>query len=288
MKRALFASAAVLLAVSPAAFAQTKPADAKPIVAGAGLSPDMTDSTPKTTTTATATPAPAAVNAPNTNGMGQGSPAEAAVAATGSASGVGAAGSTDATPAKTATGADLTKDLTADLTKAGFSDVNVMPGSFIVHANDKAGHPVTLFLSPDSVTMVSSTDETDGTAPTPPAATGGKSADATAQKSEAAGGIFTSIRPKDDLSSSVVGLDIYNGAKQDIGTIKDIAFGAHGVRAYIVGVGGFLGVGDHYVAVRPSAITLSYNVTDKKWHAEMDTDAARLKAAPEYKYPANS
>lgn len=52
-------------------------------------------------------------------------------------------------------------------------------------------------------------------------------------------------------------------------------------------VGGVLGVGYHYVAVRPSAINLTYNNSDKKWHAEMNA-VDQLKSAPEYKYHSNS
>ncbi len=96
--------------------------------------------------------------------------------------------------------------------------------------------------------------------------------------------IFTTIPTGEDLTSNLIGLDIYNGAKDKIGTVKDIAMTGGRVHAYIVGVGGFLGMGDHYVAVTPSAITITYDPTDKKWHATMNTDAAALKAAPEYKY----
>jgi hypothetical protein len=55
-------------------------------------------------------------------------------------------------------------------------------------------------------------------------------------------------------------------------------------QAYIVSVGGFLGLGEHYVAVSPSAVKVSYNSTDKKWHASMNASADQLKAAPEFKY----
>jgi sporulation protein YlmC with PRC-barrel domain len=96
--------------------------------------------------------------------------------------------------------------------------------------------------------------------------------------------MFTTIPTTEDLSSNLIGLDIYNNTKDKIGTVKDIAMTAGRVNAYIVGVGGFLGMGDHYVAVTPSAITINYDPTDKKWHATMNTDAAALKAAPEYKY----
>jgi hypothetical protein len=49
------------------------------------------------------------------------------------------------------------------------------------------------------------------------------------------------------LSSNIVGLSVYNN-KDKIGDIKDIAMDNSGVRAYILSVGGFLGMGAHYVA----------------------------------------
>ncbi|KIZ43283.1 hypothetical protein OO17_11580 [Rhodopseudomonas palustris] len=98
-------------------------------------------------------------------------------------------------------------------------------------------------------------------------------------------GSFVAVPNDDDLSSRVVGLDIYNNDNKDIGQIKDIALSRSGkAQAYIVSVGGFLGIDEHYVAVRPSALNISYKTTDKKWHATMDATASQLKAAPEFKY----
>jgi len=99
-------------------------------------------------------------------------------------------------------------------------------------------------------------------------------------------GMFTYVPAHDELSSNVVGLDVYNKDKQNIGTIKDIALDASGLNGYIVGVGGFLGMGDHYVVVRPSAI--SFNAKDNKWHATMNANSDQLRAAPEYKYSSKS
>jgi len=167
--------------------------------------------------------------------------------------------------------------LTATLQQAGFTNVTVVPDSFIVTAKDKSGDPVTMFLDSNSMMVVASADSTGD---------GSKSLSASAdqQSPSSADGMFTTIPAKDELSSKLVGLDIYNSAKQNIGAIKDIAFSQNGTKAYIIGVGGFLGMGEHYVAVRPSAITLTYNASEKKWHAEMDANADQLKAAPEYKY----
>ncbi len=157
-------------------------------------------------------------------------------------------------------------------------------------ANANGVTPGTPAVEP-STSPASTTTKTTTATPATPAPASAAVADTAApsnHKATSDGSMFVSVPVRDDLSSSIVGLDIYNAANQDIGTIKDIAFGAGGVKAYIVGVGGFLGMGDHYIAVRPSAITLSYDDSAKKWHAAMETDADQLKAAPEFKYPGNS
>ena len=100
------------------------------------------------------------------------------------------------------------------------------------------------------------------------------------------GGMFIYVSAHDELSSNVVGLSVYNEDKQNIGTIKDIALDATGLNGYIVDIGGFLGMGDQYVVVRPSAI--SFNAENDKWHATMNVNAEQLKAAPEYKYASKS
>jgi len=169
-------------------------------------------------------------------------------------------------------GASLRQQVTTNLQQSGFTDVKMVPDSFLVQAKDKAGNAVTMFITPDSMAEVTTVGSGSN-----------------GQNSEiGSGGMFTSVPAKDELSSSVVGLDVYNDANQDIGTIKDVAFNASGLNGYIIGVGGFLGMGDHYVAVRPSAISLSFNASDNKWHAKMNTNADQLKAAPEYKYPSKS
>jgi hypothetical protein len=41
-----------------------------------------------------------------------------------------------------------------DMTKAGFTDVKVMPESFLVRAKDPKGNPVMMVINPDSFTEV--------------------------------------------------------------------------------------------------------------------------------------
>ena len=177
------------------------------------------------------------------------------------------------TPAPSAS--NTREQITQNLQQSGFTDVKVMPDSFLVQATDKKGNPMTMFLTPNSMEVAEV-----GTVAQAPGQT--------APNDRTPGGAFTTVPNRDDLSSKLVGLSVYNDAGRDIGKIKDIAFSNNGVKAYILGVGGFLGMGDHYVAVRPSALNVSYNASNNTWQAKMDTDAAQLKAAPEYKYPSSS
>jgi sporulation protein YlmC with PRC-barrel domain len=160
------------------------------------------------------------------------------------------------------------------LEKAGYKDIRVAPTSFVVHARDADGNPVVMSVSPDSFAEVTDLNST-----------GGNNASSTTTGNASTSATFVSVPNGDDLSSKVVGLDIYNNNNQDIGQIKDIALNQNGrSQAYIVSVGGFLGMGEHYIAVNPSAVKVSYNSSDKKWHASMNATSDQLKAAPEFKY----
>lgn len=163
------------------------------------------------------------------------------------------------------------------LQKSGFTDIQVMPGSFLIHAKDKDGNPVVMNVSPDLFTEMTEVVGDNS-------AERGGSMDQSAVGNSSSSR-FVSLPSTDELSSNVVGLDVYNNDNKNIGQIKDIALNQHGrAQAYILSVGGFLGVGDHYVAVNPSEIKVSYNDLDKKWHATMNATADQLKAAPEFKH----
>lgn len=55
------------------------------------------------------------------------------------------------------------------------------------------------------------------------------------------------------------------------------------VKSWVVGVGGFLGLGTKYVAIDPSAMKL-VRVDDATLKATIDTNKDQLRAAPEYVY----
>jgi hypothetical protein len=92
---------------------------------------------------------------------------------------------------------------------------------------------------------------------------------------------FMAQQPGDRLASRLVGLSIQNNGNE---TIDDIVLtDAGAVKAYIVSVGGFLGMGTKYVAIDPKGVVLTRQ-DEKTWKATMNATKDQLKAAPEYKY----
>jgi len=115
-------------------------------------------------------------------------------------------------------------------------------------------------------------------------------------------------------ASKVIGLDIYNSQNEKIGDINEILIDKDGkVAGYVVGVGGFLGMGEHDVLVkmdqikfvsetvkrsesassttrsdvRPSTDRRVERTVDEKWypdHGIMNATKDQLKALPEFKY----
>jgi len=95
---------------------------------------------------------------------------------------------------------------------------------------------------------------------------------------------FVLQQPTDRFASRIVGLNIQNAANETIGEIYDVVLtDAGAVRAYIVSVGGFLGMGTRYVAIAPNAITFNRE-DERNWKASMNTTKQQLQAAPEYKW----
>jgi hypothetical protein len=86
-------------------------------------------------------------------GCGFAGSALAAMDSAGSTSGQNSAPSSQA-PAR------LSQKLRDDLAKAGFTDITIMPSSFLVRAKDSQGNPVMMVINPDSLTEV--TEHTPG------------------------------------------------------------------------------------------------------------------------------
>ena len=96
---------------------------------------------------------------------------------------------------------------------------------------------------------------------------------------------FSTVAKDEMFSSKLKGLNITNQKDETVGEITDLAFKNDKIAAMILSVGGFLGMGERYVAVAPSSVNVKYDEKNSKWIATMNTTKDALKAAPEFKYP---
>ena len=103
-------------------------------------------------------------------------------------------------------------------------------------------------------------------------------------------GDFATMQSASDWrSSKVIGLNVFNSKAEKIGDINDLIIGSNGEVAFaIVGVGGFLGMGEKNVAIPFSSVKMSRD-KDGKPSASVDSTKEVLKAAPTFKfYTSNS
>jgi sporulation protein YlmC with PRC-barrel domain len=151
-----------------------------------------------------------------------------------------------------------------------------------------------------------------------PTATGDRPAVAPATASDSSSSSFQG----NWRASKVVGLSVYNDANESLGSINDLLTDKNGsIKAVVIGVGGFLGVGEHLVAIpfekvkfvnepvaytgaanspspagsRPASSTTTGAATTapataskpNPWypdHATISATKDELKAMPEFKY----
>ena len=99
---------------------------------------------------------------------------------------------------------------------------------------------------------------------------------------------YSTVSNDEMFSSKLKGLTVTNQKDETVGEITDLALKNHDVDALILSVGGFLGMGEHYVAVSPSSVNIRYDQKNNKWLASMNTTKDAMKAAPEFKYPTAS
>jgi len=85
---------------------------------------------------------------------------------------------------------------------------------------------------------------------------------------------------KANKASSLIGMDVRNSQNEKLGEIRDIVLDLHsGKVAYmVVSVGGFLGIGDKYVAVPAHA----FSETPDQERLVLNADKAKLQNAPSF------
>ncbi|MGJ0533801.1 PRC-barrel domain-containing protein [Methylocystis sp.] len=96
--------------------------------------------------------------------------------------------------------------------------------------------------------------------------------------------IFYRLGPTDMRMSQLIGSDVRNLQNDNVGEIEDVIFDNNrNVRAVIVSVGGFLGIGERHIAIDPSSMVVSRN-EDGDVEAIVNTTRDDLRNAPEFRF----
>jgi sporulation protein YlmC with PRC-barrel domain len=78
---------------------------------------------------------------------------------------------------------------------------------------------------------------------------------------------------------------VYNMAGERVGDVNDILIDNGQVTAFVIGVGGFLGIGEKEVSLQPDQVKRMVH-SDGETYFTVNTTKDQLQAAPEYKRPA--
>ena len=181
--------------------------------------------------------------------------------------------------------------LGAALAPAAYAQDTNQPASDQTQMQPMTGDEAT-GTTPGDTAANPSTTPTEDTAQTP--ATGTATED-TAQtpatpmedtaQAPAAGGDYLTAQSDDQISANTyIGQAVYNSADESIGKISDLIMEkSGGIDAAIIGVGGFLGIGEKWVAVPFEKIAIT-EVPDSDDVKLTTTETAEsLQAAPEFK-----
>ena len=132
--------------------------------------------------------------------------------------------------------------------------------------------------APRAATPNSAAPATTGSTTAPNAAAGLRMADSATMALR-----FITVSPADFMSSRLMGANVYNNQNESLGEIEDLVIeNGRTVKGVVVGVGGFLGLGESYVVLDPATVVLSQR--DGTWRAYVDTNRDSLQNAPKFAY----
>lgn len=143
---------------------------------------------------------------------------------------------------------------------------------------DTAANPDAMPSEDTAQTPATGTDNTD-TAQSP-----ATPSEDTAQ-APAAGESYLTAQADDQISANTyIGQTVYNSADENIGKISDLIMEKDGgITAAVIGVGGFLGIGEKWVAVPFDTISITQVPDSDDVKLTTTETAESLQAAPEFK-----
>ena len=163
-----------------------------------------------------------------------------------------------------------------------------MAPSFAQDQAPAAEEPAVILPSDDNAagdTMENDTGDTV-TGETGEIAPGVEKNDTATAEADQAGddGMFFVYEEDDQFrSTKLVGHTVVNGQDETLGDINDLIISSEGdFEGVIIGVGGFLGIGEKNVGVRFADLTITENVEAGDLKLTLDTTREELEAAPEF------
>ncbi len=106
----------------------------------------------------------------------------------------------------------------------------------------------------------------------------GAAATGAAVKDLAQGAVDFTARTADEWK----GTRVYDPAGNDIGEVSAVATDGQNINAFIVDVGGFLGIGEHRVALNKDMLTVVPDADGSGTHVQVNATEDQLKALPKY------
>jgi hypothetical protein len=101
---------------------------------------------------------------------------------------------------------------------------------------------------------------------------------------QASGKFVNEQKPDQFLATKFKGTDVIGANNEKIGDVSDILFDKDGkVLAYVIGVGGFLGIGQKDVALVPTAFQLQPPTDRENMKLKLAMTKDELTAAPDFK-----
>ncbi len=135
--------------------------------------------------------------------------------------------------------------------------------------------------APDAGTPAQPMDDMNEAQTTTPPAAGAAATDTAAATPDT---YLTEQAPTQISANTYIGQSVYNSADESIGSISDLIMEKDGgITAAVIGVGGFLGIGEKAVAVPFNNITVNQAPDGGEVKLTTTETAETLQAAPEFK-----
>jgi hypothetical protein len=143
-----------------------------------------------------------------------------------------------------------------------------------------------LAQAPDTKAPSSNAPAATQSTPAPSPAAKAPSTNMPAASSASMSGKFITTQTSDQwMASKFIGTDVVGSNNEKIGDVDDVLFDKSGkILGYVVGVGGFLGIGSKDVALAPDAFeAMAPGGDNKDWKLKLAMTKDELKNASEFK-----